>query len=629
MSPPASSVPANSALPSENPPARHLTLADILDGRVSDLPSADEHDGETETDLATLEDADRDADTDGDAMDMSRSQDPNEGGVMCAECEDHPADLLCSDCDDPYCDVCFTSQHRKGKRAAHRTSRLRAPTATTAAAASATGKTNREPSDEVREAIPGVETWESEEEDAEAEKQAGDTNAETAFGEWFVERAKYIPLRLTLEERKYLRLLEAALLVSEYTDKVDVLTYTSRTKRAVAQIKELCSIVSGLVLAADYGAGQKLFADRDFASNEAFYQSLFEFGRRHKIQNPEKMRATYGKLVHVLMDAQSEDVKEQLGFSCVKPLKTVYSTLEEGGATGLLRDPLVEVATMEIKAEGKQRFAVQQEIRKKERAIETLARRYATADMPADAVRQCLYSIGDNHAYLRYNRDPCDKMLEWLNKYFSPESHEGGYNLAIQMGRGGARLSHDHTRQFHYVSQSLSLWREIAHDMYMLWYLAEQDLLDEDHMYRLRDTGQGLNRVQAAPRVSRAMHSILNKAQKKLGYWVGSSGESVVLKTQDGSVLLHRALHSQVARILGPLCLCLEQLDRIVLDPGVANYIKQTFGGVEKLRKDILLDFFRHAFDGSGADNFFDAGSCIDGRLTSAWNWCSKIEKKP
>ena len=30
----------------------------------------------------------------------------------------------------------------------------------------------------------------------------------------------------------------------------------------------------------------------------------------------------------------------------------------------------------------------------------------------------------------------------------------------------------------------------------------------------------------------------------------------------------------------------------------------------------------------SGADNSFDAGSCIDGRLTSAWNWCSKIEKK-
>lgn len=34
----------------------------------------------------------------------------------------------------------------------------------------------------------------------------------------------------------------------------------------------------------------------------------------------------------------------------------------------------------------------------------------------------------------------------------------------------------------------------------------------------------------------------------------------------------------------------------------------------------LLADFFRFAFDGSGADNFYDAGSCIDGRLTSAWN---------
>ena len=37
-----------------------------------------------------------------------------------------------------------------------------------------------------------------------------------SVGEWFVERSKYIPMRLTLMERKYLRLLEAALSVSEY-----------------------------------------------------------------------------------------------------------------------------------------------------------------------------------------------------------------------------------------------------------------------------------------------------------------------------------------------------------------------------------------------------------------------------
>ena len=37
-----------------------------------------------------------------------------------------------------------------------------------------------------------------------------------SVGEWFVKRSKYIPMRLTLVERKYLRLLEAALSVSEY-----------------------------------------------------------------------------------------------------------------------------------------------------------------------------------------------------------------------------------------------------------------------------------------------------------------------------------------------------------------------------------------------------------------------------
>lgn len=73
-----------------------------------------------------------------------------------------------------------------------------------------------------------------------------------AVGEWFVQRAAFIPLRLTLSERKFLRLLEAALQVSEYTDRIDTIVYGSKVKRIVAQIKELCAILSGLVLAADY-----------------------------------------------------------------------------------------------------------------------------------------------------------------------------------------------------------------------------------------------------------------------------------------------------------------------------------------------------------------------------------------
>lgn len=122
-----------------------------------------------------------------------------------------------------------------------------------------------------------------------------------SVGEWFIERAKFIPLRLSIGERKYLRLLEAALSVSEYTDKIDTIGFgLSKAKRIVHQIRELCAIMSGLLVAADYKQGQDLFSDRDFEANSEFYQKIFELGRRHKIMNPDKMRTTYGKLIYLL-----------------------------------------------------------------------------------------------------------------------------------------------------------------------------------------------------------------------------------------------------------------------------------------------------------------------------------------
>ncbi len=56
---------------------------------------------------------------------------------------------------------------------------------------------------------------------------------------------------------------------------------------------------------------------------------------------------------------------------------------------------------------------------------------------------------------------------------------------------------------------------------------------------------------------------------------------------------------SSVPRILGPIVNCLENLEKICdKDDGVHKMVEEGFGGVEKLRKDILYDFFRSAFDG-------------------------------
>jgi hypothetical protein len=77
--------------------------------------------------------------------------------------------------------------------------------------------------------------------------RAGAANATIDAGETdFTERAKFIPLRLDNDERKMLRLLEAALHVSEYTDKVDVMTFRSKTQRITKQLREICAIMCGL-----------------------------------------------------------------------------------------------------------------------------------------------------------------------------------------------------------------------------------------------------------------------------------------------------------------------------------------------------------------------------------------------
>jgi hypothetical protein len=122
------------------------------------------------------------------------------------------------------------------------------------------------------------------------------------------------------------------------------------------------------------------------------------------------------------------------------------------------------------------------------------------------------------------------------------------------------------------------------------------------------------------------MHTILHRAQQKVGSWVGSS----VIHLGDHNVpnaLMFIDKYTQIYRILLPIVSTIQKIDELTSD-SLGRYIDDAFTSHENAKKIILCDFFRHAFDGSGADNFFDAGSCIDGRLTSAWNWCSQLEKK-
>lgn len=488
--------------------------------------------------------------------------------------------------------------------------------------------------------------------------------AETSDEVDFYERAKFVPMRLSYDERKYLRLIDATMHVSHYTDNMDTAAgvKVNPARKLALQMKQLCSILTGMQVAHSYEQGQQLMQSRDFNSKSLFFQTVLEIGRRYKILNPERMRDSYGKLMYFLQDSRKPEVKELVEFDTVMRVRTVYDVLSQS-AKGLemLEDPQLRIATMEIMPEGKSRTQIQKEIKGKETAIKHLSRTYCSlarrrkhhgygyslgflrnsyndeesedengnGELTEDMVEQCLYSLGDHSTYLRFNREPCDRLLAFLKEYFDPvDPGQPQYSLAIEEGVDGARLSHPHQRQYTFVLQSLTLWREVLDNMFQLWHLAEEDLLDEEQQYSLTDTGQGHQRVQKSPRSVVAMQKILNKVQRKVGGWVGSS--TVHLGDHNvPNALMFIDKYIQVPRFLGPLVLTLDKIPQLASSTsGMKTYI-DSFGGAKVLQKLILADFFRHAFDGSGADNFFDAGSCIDGRLTSAWNWCSSIEQKP
>jgi hypothetical protein len=67
------------------------------------------------------------------------------------------------------------------------------------------------------------------------------------------------------------------------------------------------------------------------------FAQIFEIGRRYKIMNPGKMRDTYGKLMFMLMDTESYQIKQELKLDFIRPIQTVGVFLTERGAEELLR----------------------------------------------------------------------------------------------------------------------------------------------------------------------------------------------------------------------------------------------------------------------------------------------------
>lgn len=557
---------------------------------------------------------------------------------LCVECGDQPADTSCIKCAEDFCSVCFGYLHRTGKRKQHETRPI-------VKAEEESATESKEKEEEDTEAKEGEDEMTSDENIVSASHSIQSVRGDMRMGVKSMidssdmlakikEHCKYVPMRLTMEERKLLRLLEAALNVSEYTDKVDVLTYKSKSKRIVAQLREMCSILAGLVVATDMDLGKNMFfkqkeqgegqdededaEEEDFAANAEWYKTVFEIGRRYKIMNPEKMRDSFGKLMYMIMDSRLPEIKGALEFDFHKPISTVYSFLESHGrAIELLDDPILLQAVVEIVPEGKARVTIQNEIRRKENAIKILAKKYSVSqaafyvtklgpsgakNASAEDIRQCLYSIGDYHAYLRANRHPVENIIKLLNQYFDPttatttttnggdEEANADFALDILSGKGGARLSHNHAKQFHYVHQSLTLWSEIMRDMFMLWFQADLDLVSERSRYELADTGQGLNRIKACPSVARSMHNIIKKAMDRTGKWIGSS----VVHLGDRAVpnaLFFLDKYTQVPRILTPVHIVIQNVDRIARDPYIHDCIVAQFGSIDDLKKSMCFFF--------------------------------------
>lgn len=314
---------------------------------------------------------------------------------------------------DDYCEYCFAGLHKKGQRRTHTATRIEpgtnanitkiVPADSTAAAMTASDATanataaSASANKLVIDAPVVPLTMTDSDTTADADAAAAASNAVgsdedsaresarlglAALEQFdnFQDRMKYTPVRLDESERCLLRILQDALETSEYTSNVDCVHqgYGARSEAMRTELAAVYSLLLGMSAAHDVKAVKRMAtatnaaattantqsffsfsrnssansqsASAGFAPHAAFFQTVFEIGRRHKIRNPEKLRGIYGKLMFVLMDAQSPPMRDAFGFSPLAPIKTARSVLAPYSAEALLRDPDLPLASAPLTA---------------------------------------------------------------------------------------------------------------------------------------------------------------------------------------------------------------------------------------------------------------------------------------
>jgi hypothetical protein len=124
----------------------------------------------------------------------------------------------------------------------------------------------------------------------------------------FLQQARTTPLRLTKSECSLLHVLEGALAVSEYSDKVDTVSQ-HKSIRIEIQLGDAFAIISGLVVTSECKLGQALVEGKRVTDNAQLFEEIFEVGRRYAIAEPSKLRHTH-TMSHVALAGLYRQVQD-------------------------------------------------------------------------------------------------------------------------------------------------------------------------------------------------------------------------------------------------------------------------------------------------------------------------------